>query len=203
VFRRSAETASDTASTESALIEFSQKHTGFDVLALIQATSPLVMPEHFKEAFSLFERQSGDSLVTAVRAHRFLWEVDENGQAQAKNYNPLRRPRRQEWNGELVENGAFYFTKKHVLEKYQNRLGGNIILYKMPEYTFVELDSLVDWEIMVGMSDKYGYKPTSLQSEDSDDSYGNLLRRDRIRQLQIEVDLAKEKQTYELVQSRK
>jgi len=159
VFRRSAETASDTASTESALIEFAQHHGGFDVLALIQATSPLVLPEHFREAYSLFEGQSGDSLVTAVRAHRFLWQVGQSGQAQAKNYDPLRRPRRQEWDGELVENGAFYFTKKHVLERYQNRLGGKIVLYEMPENTFVELDSLVDWEIMVGMSEKYGYKP--------------------------------------------
>merc|ERR1712187_264649 len=98
-----------------------------------------------------------------------------NGQAQAKNYDPLRRPRRQEWNGELVEKGAFYFTKKHVLETYQNRLGGNIVLYEMPENTFVELDSLVDWEIMVGMSEKYGYKPTRLYSDGPYETFSGMI----------------------------
>jgi hypothetical protein len=37
-----------------------------------------------------------DSLITAVRTHRFLWSVDAStGLASAKNYEPTRRPRRQ------------------------------------------------------------------------------------------------------------
>merc|ERR1712014_373171 len=94
------------------LMEFVEAKPDYDVLCLIQATSPLVTPEHFKEAFALFDGQSGDSLVTAVRAHRFLWSVDKDGQATAKNYDPLKRPRRQDWDGELIENGAFYLTAK-------------------------------------------------------------------------------------------
>ena len=30
------------------------------------------------------------------------------------NYDPAKRPRRQDWDGELIENGAFYFTTKEV-----------------------------------------------------------------------------------------
>ena len=35
------------------------------------------------------------ALVSAVRAHRFIWRIDpDTGLACAKNYDPLRRPRR-------------------------------------------------------------------------------------------------------------
>lgn len=31
------------------------------------------------------------------------------------NLNPKKRPRRQDWNGELVENGMFYFTRRDLV----------------------------------------------------------------------------------------
>ena len=58
--------------------------------------------------------------VTAVRAHRFMWKVDPKTEcAHATNYDPLKRPRRQDWDGELIENGAFYFTTKAVMDREQ------------------------------------------------------------------------------------
>lgn len=138
----------------------------YDILCLIQATSPLTTPEHFKEALALFERHSADSLVTAVRAHRFMWHVDKNtGEASAKNYVPEKRPRRQDWEGELVENGAFYFTARDLFEKTECRLGGKKVLYEMPEHTLVELDSMVDWEIVKGLCQEHGYSPEAKEAE--------------------------------------
>jgi len=153
-------TATNTASTESAMVDFANAHPDFDVLCLIQATSPLVTPEHFKEALAMFEKVGADSLVTAVRQHRFLWKVDkETGEATAINYEPLKRPRRQDWDGELIENGAFYFTKKETWDKEQCRLGGKMALYEMPEHTFCELDSAIDWEILRGLALEFGHNP--------------------------------------------
>ena len=34
------------------------------------------------------------------------------------NYDPAKRPRRQDWDGELIENGAFYFTTKEVISPH-------------------------------------------------------------------------------------
>lgn len=31
------------------------------------------------------------------------------------NLDPAHRPRRQDWDGELVENGSFYFTTKELI----------------------------------------------------------------------------------------
>jgi len=156
---RSAESATNTASTELALIDFTKAHPDYDILCLIQATSPLVTPEHFCGALKVFNKCKADSLVTAVRMHRFMWKVQEDGQAEAVNYAPLKRPRRQDWDGELIENGAFYFTTKKLFDEVQCRLGGKIALYEMEEHTFVELDSKVDWEIVKGMAERHGYFP--------------------------------------------
>ena len=160
VHNRAAHTATSTASTESAIKDFVDAHPDFDYVCLIQATSPLITPEDFTAAMKLMQDEKADSLVTAVRQHRFLWSVDPaTKQATAKNYEPVRRPRRQDWDGELIENGAFYFFTKGTWEKYGCRLGGKMVLYEMEEHTFTELDSQVDWKVVSHMVADYGYFP--------------------------------------------
>ena len=53
VIGRSSETASDTASTESAMLEFASKYD-FDNIVLIQATSPLLTADDLAGGFELF-----------------------------------------------------------------------------------------------------------------------------------------------------
>lgn len=160
VHHRAPHTATSTASTEAAIKDFADAHPEFEYLCLIQATSPLLRPEDFVEAMRLMRDQQADSLVTAVRAHRFLWAVDPSTKlASAKNYEPLRRPRRQDWQGELIENGAFYFFTKPHWDATGCRLGGKQVLYEMDEHTFTELDSLVDWQIVSHMASDFGYFP--------------------------------------------
>jgi len=162
VFWRSAETATSQASTESAMVEFAEKLPDFDILCLIQATSPLVTPEDFVGALSEMQKQQADSLVTVVRAHRFLWKKNPStGEAVAVNYEPLKRPRRQDWDGELIENGAFYYTRKAQWDKEHCRLGGKMALYEMAEHTLSEIDSLVDWQILEGLAATHGYFPAT------------------------------------------
>lgn len=158
VHRRAPHTATNTASTESAIADFVDAHSDYDVCCLIQATSPLLTPDDFSKGFKLFVDQKADSLVTAVRQHRFLWAMDETTKvATAKNYEPLKRPRRQDWQGELIENGAFYLFSKANWQKHKCRLGGKTVLYEMEEHTFTELDSLVDWKVVSHMAADYGY----------------------------------------------
>ena len=125
---RAPETATSTASTESAILDFVGAHPDYDILCLIQATSPFIAPDDFIQGVELLQSTGADSLVTAVRAHRFIWSVDPKTMAAtAKNYEPLKRPRRQDWDGELIENGAFYLTRKAILQEHGCRLGGKIV----------------------------------------------------------------------------
>ena len=144
VVDRSAENASDTASTESAMLEFVHGRE-FDNIVLIQATSPLLTADDLNGGFELFNMDGTDSVLSVVRQKRFLWNNDENGIASPSNYDVYNRPRRQDYEGYLMENGAFYIISRDDLIKSKNRLSGNIRAYEMPEDTAVEIDEPEDF----------------------------------------------------------
>ncbi len=155
VIDRSIESASDTASTEYAMLEFAEKYS-FDNIVLIQATSPLLQAVDLDKGFEVFDEDDVDSVLSVVRQKRFHWKYDEQGYAQPTNYDVFHRPRRQEFDGYLVENGAFYITTKHDLLKYQNRVSGNIKAIEMNEDTFFEIDEPSDWVIIEALMKKNG-----------------------------------------------
>lgn len=144
---RSAYTATDTASTESVLIEFVKKVES-DILILLQATSPLTQSIHLDEALKKFFEDDVDSMLSVVRQKRFIWSIDKGKAAVPINYDPMKRPRRQEFDGFLVENGAFYITKTEQLKESKVRISGKIALYEMPENTYFEIDEPSDWSII-------------------------------------------------------
>lgn len=150
VIGRSAESASDTASTESAMLEFAEKYE-FDNIVLVQATSPLLMASDLDRGFKLYVREDVDSVLSVVRQKRFNWSVDETGHAKALNYDIFHRPRRQEFDGYCVENGAFYITTKERLLETGNRISGRIAACEMDENTFFEIDEPSDWVIIEGL----------------------------------------------------
>ena len=147
VIGRSADSATDTASTESAMLEFAEKYV-FDNIVLIQATSPLLTSVDISGGFSEFNKPDTDSVLSAVRQKRFQWEIDEIGFAVPANYDVFHRPRRQEFDGYLVENGAFYIISRELLLGSRNRLAGNIHIYEMDEASYLEIDEPNDWIII-------------------------------------------------------
>ncbi len=153
LYRRSAENACDTASTESVMLEYINyaSLSYSNIFMLVQATSPLTETVHFSEALQMYERESFDSIITCVRNFRFFW--NENGTSM--NYDYMHRPRRQDFNGMLMENGAFYInTVKNILSN-GNRLYGKIGIYEMPEYTSFEIDEADDWIVMESLMQRH------------------------------------------------
>jgi N-acylneuraminate cytidylyltransferase len=142
IIDRPDELATDTASTESVMLHFADK-VKFDILITLQATSPLTSADDIRNALGLFEKEGYDSMLTGVRFKRFFWTLD----GKAVNYDPLKRPLRQEIDGWIMENGAFYITRYEILQHYRCRLGGKIGIYEMPPETAVEIDEPEDWEI--------------------------------------------------------
>lgn len=155
VIDRSPETATDTASTESVMLEFASRYE-FEHVVLIQATSPLTESIDLEGGINKYLSDGADSLVTVVRQKRFIWQENE-GKVEPLNYNPLSRPRRQDWQGFYVENGAFYVTSKQQLMETGSRLSGKISLYEMPAFTYHELDEPEDWTILEQL--KKGRRP--------------------------------------------
>ena len=143
VIGRSKESAEDTASTEFAMLEFAGGYD-FDNIVLIQATSPLLTAKDLDKGFDAFAEENVDSVFSVVREKKFCWEIDKDGFARAQNYDPYNRPRRQEFDGVLIENGAFYITSKELLVSSGNRFSGNIRAVEMPEDAFIDIDEPTD-----------------------------------------------------------
>lgn len=141
VIGRTHANATDTASSESVMLEFLATHP-CAVLGLIQATSPLTRAEDFIAARRRYEDERLDSLLTATRSRRFYWSDD----ARPLNYEPRARPRRQDFAGLLQENGAFYLSAASMLATSGCRLGERIGIHVMHEDSAVELDEPADWE---------------------------------------------------------
>lgn len=141
---RSDASATDTASTESAMLEFAtQIDYDFDVFCLLQATSPFTTALDINNCLDTVANGK-DSALTVVNTHRFLWHA--NGTPINYDYN--NRPRRQDFEGLLIENGAVYTCTKQVLQNNKNRLGQNIGIVKMPEDSLQEIDSESDWIVV-------------------------------------------------------
>lgn len=153
IYRRSAKNACDTASTESVMLEYIQYAylNNKDIFMLVQATSPLTETVHFDEALTMYKENNYDSILTCVRNYRFFW--NENGTSM--NYDYMNRPRRQNFSGMLMENGAFYINTVNNIKISGNRLSGNIGIYEMPEYTATEIDEPDDWIILENLMYKH------------------------------------------------
>ncbi|GHU89111.1 acylneuraminate cytidylyltransferase [Clostridia bacterium] len=145
VIGRSAESATDMASTESAMLEFAEQHE-FDDIVLIQATSPLLTAKDLNGGLELYK--SADSVLSVARQKRFHWSVDADGVANPTNYDYTNRPRRQDFDGTLTENGAFYITSRERLLETKCRISGKIRAYEMSEDTLVEIDEPSDWMLV-------------------------------------------------------
>ncbi|MCD4756738.1 MAG: hypothetical protein K8R39_00525 [Arcobacteraceae bacterium] len=90
-------------------------------------------------------------MLTCTRVKSFFW--DNNG--SALNYDYKNRPRRQDFDGVLVENGAFYINNIDNILKYKNRLSGKIEIYEMNEYKNIDIDEEDDWLVAEKMMKKY------------------------------------------------
>lgn len=163
VFDRSEENSKDQSSTESVILEYLTKSNvdKENNFMLVQATSPLTTSENFSESIELYKSGKYDSILSCARTKRFFWS--ENGVAE--NYDFKNRPRRQDFKGSLIENGAIYINKVKNILKYHNRISGNIGVYEMPEYTSVEIDEEEDWIIAESFMRKFVLKHDSSSSK--------------------------------------
>ncbi|MEN8775962.1 MAG: HAD hydrolase family protein [Polaribacter sp.] len=157
VYDRDIENAKDNSSTESVLLEYLSKSklNYEDTFVLIQATSPLLTKNDLDKGFHIFN--TNDSVLSCVKSKRFLW--DEKG--NALNYDYKNRPRRQDFDGFLMENGAFYISSVKNIQENKNRISGTIGVSIMPDYTAVEIDEEEDWIIAESLMKRFILKPES------------------------------------------
>ncbi|XP_028914534.1 N-acylneuraminate cytidylyltransferase [Ornithorhynchus anatinus] len=159
VHRRSSEVAKDSSTSLDAIVEFLSYHNEVDIVGNIQATSPCLHPADLQKVAEMIRDGGYDSVFSVVRRHQFRWSEIKKGGNEATeplNLNPAKRPRRQDWDGELYENGSFYFAKRHLIDMGFLQ-GGKMAYFEMRAEHSVDIDVDIDWPIAEQRVLRYGY----------------------------------------------
>jgi N-acylneuraminate cytidylyltransferase len=172
VIWRPAELASDTASSESALIhgllevgklkmgdgvhrinederqisKISRPWRKDDIMVFLQCTSPLTTGADIDAVVEKLISEKADSAFSVTDFHYFLWKNGHEG-AEAINHDKSIRPRRQDREPQFVENGAIYAMRIPGFLEAKHRFFGKTIFHAMPPERCWEIDEPVDFEI--------------------------------------------------------
>ncbi|MBP1326226.1 N-acylneuraminate cytidylyltransferase [Leucobacter exalbidus] len=154
-FMRPAELAQDATQTEP-VIEHAIAHCTAegrrpDAVMLLQATSPVRLPDTLDRAVQQFLETGVDSLVGVVPQTPFFWHPAAPGETSATaEYDPAHRPLRQDLRATdyfYRETGSLYLTRTEIYEREHNRIGGKVGLFVMDEAEGIDIDTLVDLRI--------------------------------------------------------
>jgi len=138
----------DFATSESAWIhsiKIIEEDNNIDFVFAPQVTSPLREAKDIDNAIELFQKENYDSMFSSsIVEDLFFWKEDGEESLKSVNYDYLNRKRRQEMEGQIIENGSFYIFKPEIIKKYNNRFGGKIGHSKMEFWKMFEIDNLED-----------------------------------------------------------
>uniref|UniRef100_A0A1A7W7G1 N-acylneuraminate cytidylyltransferase n=1 Tax=Iconisemion striatum TaxID=60296 RepID=A0A1A7W7G1_9TELE len=160
VHRRSPEVSRDCSTSLETIQEFLRNNTDVDVVCNIQATSPCLHPSHLKGALKKILEDGYDSVFSVVRRHQFRWKEVKKGCVectQPLNLDPAKRPRRQDWDGELYENGSFYISTRDLILNQGRLQGGKVGYHEMEAEHSVDIDVDIDWPVAEQRVRRYGY----------------------------------------------
>ncbi|MDO8125418.1 MAG: acylneuraminate cytidylyltransferase family protein [Candidatus Hermodarchaeota archaeon] len=145
-FMRPEELARDETATEPVLqhvVEWLNEKEGYcpEYVVLLQPTSPFLDSAVIDQGIEIIQKETADSLLSVVEDRHFYWKLkDEQIQPEYTE-----RKRRQELTPKFRENGALYITKREILMKLHNRLGGKIAYVIMEEIDSIEIDTEFDF----------------------------------------------------------
>lgn len=152
-FVRPAELATDTAGTYEVLLHaqnfYEQKGVHYDVIVLLQNTSPFRTPQQVKEALALYKK--GVDMVVSVKEsaanpYYNLFEESNEGylhicKGDGNTYRRQDAPKIYEYNGAIYVMNCEVLKSTHM-HKMQKR-----IKYVMDDLSSFDLDTMWDWQM--------------------------------------------------------
>lgn len=153
-YLRSAELSNDTASSSDVILDvidyYESIGNDFDVVILLQPTSPLRTTEQIDESLQLFDSKRAFSVVSVTLCeHSPLWAntLSDNGSMEGF-LRPETLQRSQDLDEYFRLNGAIYiFDIKKLKEKGTICYSSDSYAYIMNNYTSVDIDTKFDFII--------------------------------------------------------
>ena len=152
-FLRSKYTSSDSASSWDAVKEvianYQKMGKEFDVLALLQPTSPLRSANDITEAFKVFEEKNAKAVISVCEVeHSPLWCNTLQEDNSMINFAKTSKPNgnRQMLDTYYRLNGAIYMLKTSVLNNIDRLYADECYAYIMSRKSSVDIDNIDDFE---------------------------------------------------------
>lgn len=151
-FYRSAETASDYATTTDVLNEvisgYEKMGESYDIVACIYPTAPFITSKRLREAVQRLKASDADSLIPVVR---FSFPPQRAMEIR-EGYLIFRQPeymnsRSQDLTPHYHDAGQFYVFKKDSFIRNQRIMAGRILPMELPETEVQDIDNPVDWQL--------------------------------------------------------
>lgn len=152
-FKRPEELATDTAGTYEVLLHaldfYEKKGVHYDVVVLLQNTSPFRTPQQVKEALSLY-REDVDMVVSvkecAANPYYCVFEENQEGflhicKGEGNVFRRQDAPKVYEYNGAIYIMNAEVLKTTHM-HKMQKR-----VKYVMDDLSSFDLDTMWDWKM--------------------------------------------------------
>jgi N-acylneuraminate cytidylyltransferase len=148
-FRRPADLASDNAAMIDVALHALESIPGYDILVLLQPTSPLRTSADIDAAFELFQRTGGNSCVSVSPVEQspyWMYRVGHDGELTAILDLPEGVARRQDLPPVYALNGAIYISNVAALKASRSFVTRETVGYMMPAERSIDIDTAADFE---------------------------------------------------------
>ncbi|MGE7090263.1 cytidylyltransferase domain-containing protein [Lysinibacillus sp. NPDC048646] len=166
IVERPAELATDTSAKLPVIqhcVTEAEKVSGlvFDIMADIDATSPLRNVQDLKKSIELLEdHKHATNLITGAPSRRSpyfnLVEENSKGFVELSKKLPAAVVRRQDAPRSFDMNASIYVWKRNAFFDDVSIFTPNTILYEMPEERSIDIDSELDFEFVSFLAEKRG-----------------------------------------------
>ena len=162
VLMRAPATATDTASSESALLDalarLQSEGIVPDEVTFLQCTSPFVTAEDIDGTIRARREGGAECALTVMHFHGFLWrEAGEQGLVGV-GHDASFRPRRQDRETQFLETGGVYVMDRAGFEASGHRFFGKVAHYEVPADRAMEIDEFHDLEIANLLARRTGFE---------------------------------------------
>tara|TARA_Y100001958_G_scaffold152612_1_gene138994 strand:+ start:6469 stop:7185 length:717 start_codon:yes stop_codon:yes gene_type:complete len=149
-FLRPKELAKDTTPTRDVILHalkyFENKGVFYNIIILLQPTSPFRNSKHILDSFNLYNNKL--DMVVSVKKSKAnpyfnLYEENDKGKLfQSKKSNFIRR---QDCNEVFQFNGAIYVINSKSIKEKQIHDFNEVIKFQMDEISSIDIDDMGDW----------------------------------------------------------
>jgi len=148
-FRRPAALATDDATTIDVVLHALDQLPGYDVLVLLQPTSPLRNAADVDAACERFAASGAPACVSVSPVEQspyWMFRLDDHGALRPVIESGHRFTRRQDLPQAYALNGAIYIADVSWLRKTRTFVSPETVAYVMPESRAIDIDTAEDFE---------------------------------------------------------